>query len=246
MSSTDDELREHLVDAEHQRWADWQHLTARLAEVEAERDAAKQELARWESGQRIKGLPQIAEVPDGLQIAAALIRAQGTEGGEEHDELLRDAGVRLRDLADAARHLLAESVVLRGERDEAIAAVQRLHTSRLFLDLERANATVEAWRPVVEAAIAWRDQMSGSVLGVHEAPLVAAVDALPSTPPTTEVGWYVMHDHGYGVRHLHSTAQGHSGDRDNPRANDHTGVTVLPTLDAARSTPPTATGGTDA
>jgi hypothetical protein len=97
--------------------ADIRALLARLAEVEAERDAANRELERWRSGQRMKGLPQVTSVPDGLQFAAALVRAQGTEGGEEHDELLRDAAVRLRDLTDAARHLLAEAVVLRAERE---------------------------------------------------------------------------------------------------------------------------------
>lgn len=155
-------------------------VRARLSEVEAERDALRGELARWESGQRIKGLPQIGEVPDGLQLAAALIRAQGTEGGEEHDELLREAGMRLRDLADAARHLLAESVVLRGERDAARAEEERYQSeSRMFAaDCTRLKRQVEAWRPVVEAARAYRDARYTAQAGAAGDHLVAAVDAL--------------------------------------------------------------------
>jgi hypothetical protein len=55
---------------------------------------------------------------------------------------------------------------------------------------------------------------------------------------TTEepVRWYLMHDHGEpSGRHIHSTAQSHAGDVNNPRANDHTGVATAATLDQARA-----------
>ena len=62
-----------------------------------------------------------------------------------------------------------------------------------------------------------------------------SLDAETLHPPAGgDHDWYAMHDHGYG-RHLHSTAQGHSGDVNNPKANDHTGVAVLPSLDEARA-----------
>ena len=66
------------------------------------------ELFRWESGQRRKGLSVVESVPDGLHYAALLVRAIGTEGGEEHDDLLREASQRLKALADACSYLLAE------------------------------------------------------------------------------------------------------------------------------------------
>lgn len=51
-----------------------------------------------------------------------------------------------------------------------------------------------------------------------------------------EPGWYAMHDHGDGQPgHIHSTVQGHSGDVRNPLANDHDGVPVLATIEAARA-----------
>jgi hypothetical protein len=40
---------------------------------------------------------------------------------------------------------------------------------------------------------------------------------------------YVMHDHGPGTeRHGHSTEMHHSGDVNNPRADDHADVATLP------------------
>lgn len=50
-----------------------------------------------------------------------------------------------------------------------------------------------------------------------------------------DVRWYVMHEHGDGQgRHGHSTAQNHMGDVNNPRANDHTGVETVATLEEAQ------------
>lgn len=65
------------------------------------------ELERWRSGQRRRSWPVVESVPDGMAFAGALVRAQGTEGGDEHDLLLREAAVRLRDLSDVAGQLLA-------------------------------------------------------------------------------------------------------------------------------------------
>jgi hypothetical protein len=48
-------------------------------------------------------------------------------------------------------------------------------------------------------------------------------------------GWYEMHDHGYGERLIHHTAQRHQGDIANPRANDHGGLRVLPSLEEAKA-----------
>jgi hypothetical protein len=68
----------------------------------------RRELERWRSGSLRKSWPVVESVPDGLNYAAALARAQGTEGGDEHDELLRQAAIRLRDMNDAARVLVAD------------------------------------------------------------------------------------------------------------------------------------------
>lgn len=43
---------------------------------------------------------------------------------------------------------------------------------------DQAEAERDAMRPVVEAARAWRQRSAGSILGDHERPLAAAVDAL--------------------------------------------------------------------
>jgi len=81
---------------------------AEVEQLRQENARLRDELERWTSGRRRKGLPVVESVPDGLQYAAALVRAQGTEGGEEHDTLLREAGMRLKAIHDAASHLLAE------------------------------------------------------------------------------------------------------------------------------------------
>lgn len=83
------------------------YLEARVGELHQTIAEQRAELARWRSGQRRHSWPVVEAVPDGLTYAAALARAQGTEGGDEHDELLRQAAIRLRDLNDAARVLIA-------------------------------------------------------------------------------------------------------------------------------------------
>lgn len=59
------------------------------------------------------------------------------------------------------------------------------------------------------------------------------IAARVAAPDTTRPGWYVMHEHGDGLRHVHSTVQGHSGSTTNPRANDHSCVEVICCLGAA-------------
>jgi hypothetical protein len=75
-------------------------------------DQERRELERWRSGSLRKSWPVVESVPDGLRYAAELARAQGTEGGDEHDELLRQAAIRLRDMNDAARVLIADRDLL--------------------------------------------------------------------------------------------------------------------------------------
>jgi hypothetical protein len=110
-------------------------IAALVGEVEtlrAEVERLTEELGRWTSGRRVKGLRTVESVPDGLHYAAELVRAQGTEGGLAHDDLLVAAGMRLKALDDASRQLLAEAVVLRAERDEARAELTALKGARLL------------------------------------------------------------------------------------------------------------------
>ena len=87
--------------------------------------ALREELRRWESGQRRKGRPVVESVPDGLHYAARLVRAIGTEkAADERDDLLRGASQRLKALSDAASYLLAER-----QRDRRI--VQAAYAWRL-------------------------------------------------------------------------------------------------------------------
>jgi hypothetical protein len=137
------ELRVQLLDALGLEDDHRTPLTGYVATLRAERDEARTDLARWESGQRRKGLPTIEAVPDGIQYAAALVRAQGTEGGEEHDNLLVDASQRLKGLHDAAGALLAEAVVLR--------AVQTATASDLVRALQREAVGVKAIRSAERA-----------------------------------------------------------------------------------------------
>jgi hypothetical protein len=86
-----------------------------------------------------------------------------------------------------------------------------------------------------------RDDALIGVMDTRElaAIVVTAVNRLgdvPTSPGDRPAGndlkladWYEMHDHGYGEgQHAHSTEQHHSGDVNNPRANDHTGVPTMP------------------
>lgn len=125
---------------------------------------ARAELERWRDGRRRKGLMTVESVPDAVHYAAALVRAQGTEGGEEHDTLLAEAGQRLKAISDAASHLLAEVVVLRdhaaaveAERDlgfsmrnETMAALKRMREERDDA-LARSLVCCEKLRPEFDA-----------------------------------------------------------------------------------------------
>lgn len=71
------------------------------------------ELAQWKCGRRRHVWPVVDSVPDGLHFAAELARAQGTEGGEDHDRLLREAAMRMKALRDTASMLLADRNRLR-------------------------------------------------------------------------------------------------------------------------------------
>jgi hypothetical protein len=134
--------------AEVRRWR------AELATVKAERDQARTDLARWESGQRRKGTPTIESVPDGIQYAAALVRAQGTGGGEEHDNLLAEAAQRLKGLHDAAGALLAEAVVLRAE----LAAVRSERDEARGTAAEHQQLFDLQWTRTQEATALWRQE----------------------------------------------------------------------------------------
>ena len=89
----------------------------------AELRAAREELEHWRSGRRRKSWPVVEAVPDGLHYAAELARAQGTEGGEAHDELLRSAAMRLKRLHDTGGSLLAERDALAARLEAVTAAL---------------------------------------------------------------------------------------------------------------------------
>lgn len=89
-----------------------------------------EELERWRSGQRHKVMPVIKEAPDGITYAARLLRAQGTDGGGEHDELLRNAGARLAVLTDVARRLLVDRDRVEASRQAWAEEAARLQQQR--------------------------------------------------------------------------------------------------------------------
>ena len=88
--------------------------------------ADRDELEAWRSGRRRKSWPTIKSVPDGLRYAAELVRAQGTEGGDAHDALLREAAARLKALNDIAPILLAEKERAEAEVADLRATVERV------------------------------------------------------------------------------------------------------------------------
>ena len=123
----------------------------RAKDAEAERDRLAEELARWESGQRRLSVPVIEAVPDGLRYAAELAReALGAE--EPLDQLMREAGMRLKALHDVAGQLLAEAVVNRAERDRL--AEKLATTERQLVDWmeshRRAQATRDEWHETAD------------------------------------------------------------------------------------------------
>lgn len=88
-------------------------------------DDLERELERWRSGLRRHSWPVVESVPDGLQVAAALARAQGTEGGGDHDRLLAGAAAKLRHLHDAASALLAQRDALRAAAREVLDKLEQ-------------------------------------------------------------------------------------------------------------------------
>src|ERR1044071_4492424 len=110
---------------------------------EALNEQERRELERWRSGSLRKSWPKVESVPDGLRYAAELARAQGTEGGDEHDELLRQAAIRLRDMNDTARVLVADRDLLLWLHAEAVATLsnQREMTERW---MDAASAAQDA------------------------------------------------------------------------------------------------------
>lgn len=135
------------------------------------------ELGHWTSGRRRKGMPVVESVPDGLQYAVALVREQHADNlAEAQSDLLRDAGIRLRDLSDVASRLLAE-------RDALLPVVEAARAWRDWHGTERCVA---------------RDGRWVDVLSKEERALAAAVDALdqkaPETAPETALR---VREHGY-------------------------------------------------
>jgi chromosome segregation ATPase len=115
----------------------------RAKDAEAERDRLAEKLARWESGQRRLSVPVIEAVPDGLRYAAELAReALGVE--EPLDQLMREAGMRLKALHDVAGQLLAEAVVNRAERDRL--AEKLATTERQLVDWMESHRRAQATR----------------------------------------------------------------------------------------------------
>lgn len=108
-----------------------------------------------------------------LLTAGALHRALGKIG---HSAPSCDAEA-MRD------HLLAE-------RDSQLKAARAVGdgAQQLCAENERLRAQVSSLRELESAARTWRACVAGLILGSHEKPLVAAVDALPPTPPATEGG----------------------------------------------------------
>jgi hypothetical protein len=141
--------------AVRQRFATGSWSAEDVDRMVAEVISLRWELGRWKSGQRTRGRPALATIPDGLRYAAELVRAQGTEGGERHDDLLREAGIRLRDLNDLASRQQDELVHL---RDDVATLVQpaRLYLNAIDDDPEHEMLTlgeaysIQALREVVE------------------------------------------------------------------------------------------------
>lgn len=118
--------------------------------------ADRDELEAWRSGRRRKAWPTIESVPDGLHYAAELARAQGTEGGEAHDELLRQAASRLKNLNDHARMLLAEKERAEAELDELRATVDQVAIPRdrwARLAGEAMDADTREWLDAVSKSL---------------------------------------------------------------------------------------------
>lgn len=73
-----------------------------LCDAADEVERLRDEVARWESGRRVKVLPVLPEHPDALNLAADLLRKQTGEYYDT-DAAMRAAAIALRDVDQIAR-----------------------------------------------------------------------------------------------------------------------------------------------
>jgi len=121
------------------------YLEARVGELHNTIGEQRAELARWRSGQRRHSWPVVESVPDGLSYAAKLVREQGTEGGDEHDRLLREASARMKALHDAAKMLIADRDRERASRQAWAEQAEKAREGLEFavVEIERLRREVE-------------------------------------------------------------------------------------------------------
>lgn len=131
-----------VVEAEIDRVA--RERDGEITQLTAEVERLQRDLAAWTSGRRRKAWPRIESVPDVVYLAAELARSQGTEGGEEHDRLLREASQRLKALHDTAQVLLADRTVLSGLLRDMARKVSGFRQSLKF-----ADAHVPRWDQII-------------------------------------------------------------------------------------------------
>ena len=134
---------------------DWQMCDQDACEYttmfKARAERAEAELEAWRSGRRRKSWPSIESVPDGLHYAAELVRAQGTEGGDAHDALLREAAARLKELNDIAPVLLADKERAEAEVDELQGRLSELLDNLTGGRMSKTNYDVRTMVQEVEA-----------------------------------------------------------------------------------------------
>lgn len=125
--------------------------------------AERAELAAWRSGARRHAWPVVESAPDGITYAAHLARAQGTEGGEEHDQLLREASQRMKALYDTAQTLLQERAVLSWLHAEAIWHAEH-HRAQAAADLQRIAVAMHL-KPTagVDSIVHWAENHVDSI-----------------------------------------------------------------------------------
>lgn len=128
------------------------------AEKDAETQRLTAELNSWRSGARRRVLPAVEAAPDGLRYASKLLHAQGTEGGVDHDRLLREAAMRMKALHDAAAVCLAERDQARAELRQAQlgAAEWSLHATAAR-DVLRWLVSLDASEPETRRTVTLAD-----------------------------------------------------------------------------------------
>lgn len=85
-----------------------------LCDAADEVERLRDEVARWESGRRVKVLPVLPEHPDALNLAADLLRKQTGEYYDT-DAAMRAAAIALRDVDQIARQSRTAHAALVGE-----------------------------------------------------------------------------------------------------------------------------------